>query len=297
LITGASGFIGRRCLIPLAREGFEVHAVSFQGKPDAGESVHWHRMNLLDPATFGPLLKRLGPSHLLHAAWIATPASFWTSEENLSWLSSSIELVRQFYLSGGQRAVGVGSCAEYEWTSADCSETRTPLRPSTIYGQCKAAMSFALEAAASSAGGTAAWARLFFPYGPGEAAERFIPAVIRGLIKGETVECTHGNQVRDFVFVDDVADALVKMLTSAGTGAFNVGSGHALSLREVVAVICEKLGRADLIRFGARPSPPGDPERVVADVTRMRREIGWQPSYSIEAGIDRAIAAWRKAMA
>ena len=158
-------------------------------------------------------------------------------------------------------------------------------------------MSFALEAAASSAGGTAAWARLFFPYGPGQPAERFIPAVIRGLINGEAVECTHGNQVRDFVFVDDVADALVKMLTNAGTGAFNVGSGHAFSLREVVGVICEKLGRADLIRFGARPSPPGDPERVVADITRIRKVIGWQPSYSIEAGIDRAIAAWRKAMA
>ena len=154
-------------------------------------------------------------------------------------------------------------------------------------------MSFALAAAASSAGGTSAWARLFFPYGPGEPTERLIPSVIRGLLKGESVECTHGDQVRDLVFVDDVADALVKMLASTASGAFNVGTGRALSLREVVAIICAKLGRAELVRFGARSAPPGDPERVVADMTRMKKEIGWQPSWSIEAGLDRAIAAWR----
>ncbi len=58
-------------------------------------------------------MRTFRPTHLLHAAWIAKPGTFWTSEENLRWLGSSVELVRQFYASGGERVVGIGSCAEY----------------------------------------------------------------------------------------------------------------------------------------------------------------------------------------
>lgn len=297
LITGATGFIGRHCLPAALKAGFEVHAVSSRKRPgNAQAEVVWHEADLLDPDAVERTVGRVKPSHLLHLAWITKPGIFWTSEENLRWLASGIALFHSFYEHGGERALGVGTCAEYARTEEDCKEATTPLRPDTVYGRCKLAMSLALDAAAAVSGRSAAWARLFFPYGPGEPPDRLIPSVIRGVLKGEKVECTHGHQVRDFIFVDDVADALVKMLVSSATGAFNVGSGRALSLRDVVSVIGARLGGAELVRFGARPAPAGDPERVVADVTRARNELGWQPSYSIEAGIDRAIAAGREAV-
>lgn len=295
LITGATGFIGRHCVPAALKSGFEVHAVSSRGRPgNAPAKVIWHQTDLLDPDAVGRTVGGVKPSHLLHLAWIAKPGVFWTSEENLRWLASGIALFHSFFEYGGERALGVGTCAEYAWTEEDCQEDATPLRPDTIYGRCKLAASLALDAAAAVSGKSAAWARLFFPYGPGEPPERFIPSVIRGLLNGERVRCTHGRQLRDFIFVEDVASALLTILASGASGAFNVGTGRALSLRDVVSVICGRLGKAELVEFGSRSAPAGEPERVIANVTRMRNELGWQPSYSIEAGIDHAIAAWRE---
>lgn len=293
-MTGATGFIGRRCLAPLKERGFEVHVISSRDMPvDADVQVTWHTLDLLGKPDYAALLREVCPSHLLHAAWFAKPGAFWSSDENFRWLACSAELFRAFYLCGGERAVGVGTCAEYKWVVDDCSEERTPLRPDSVYGCCKLAASLVLDAARRSAGKSAAWARLFFPYGPGEPEERFIPSLISGLLSGRSVECTHGNQVRDFVHVDDVAAALVALLLADESGTFNVGSGNAASLRDVADTVCRRLGNYELVRFGTREAPPGDPQRVIADTEKMRNEIGWQSEIGLEQGIDNAIAAWQ----
>lgn len=294
LITGAAGFIGNRCLRPLLDKGFEVHALSSRPvATEAGSPLTWHRLDLLAAGAAPALLRELRPTHLLHLAWCAKPGEFWASEDNFLWLSASQELFRAFYASGGQRAVGVGTCAEYQWVEEDCDELHTPLHPDTIYGRCKLAAALVLEAAAAAGRGSAAWARVFFPYGPGEPAGRFIPSLIRGLLSGEAVACSHGNQIRDFIYVDDVAQGLVELLCSDATGAFNLGAGRATSLRQVAELVTARLGRAEFVRFGARPASADDPQRVVADMSRTKSATGWQPAVSLEQGIDHTIAAWR----
>jgi nucleoside-diphosphate-sugar epimerase len=234
------------------------------------------------------------PTHLLHLAWIAVPGEFWTSRENLRWLAGGIALVDAFFRSGGQRALGVGTCAEYACGPDDCNEEMTPLRPDSVYGRCKLALSLAFAAAAAAYGGSSAWGRVFLPYGPGEPAERLVPSVIRGIVNGNPVDCTDGSQVRDFLYVDDAAAALVALLDARADGTFNIGSGTGMTLREVVAVITAQLGRAELVRFGARQPRAGDPDRLVADIGQLRRKIGWRPEVGIEEGIARTIAACRR---
>ena len=298
LVTGAAGFIGARCLPRLIEKGYEVHAVTSRTAPPAVKArIVWHRCDLLDAAACARLAESVRCSHLLHLAWIAVPGKFWSSPDNLRWLAAGVHLVDAFYRNGGQRAVGSGTCAEYAWGPDDCDESATPLHPDTVYGRCKLALGFALEAAAAVHGASAAWARLFFPSGQGEPAERLIPAVIRSLLRGEQVDCTHGRQIRDFVYVDDVAAALVALLDSEAQGAFNVGSGTGASLRDIVATITARLGRAELVRFGVRQPPPGDPDRVVANIGRLKQQTGWQPAYGVAAGIDATIAAWRERLA
>ena len=297
MVTGATGFIGRRCLPLLAAAGYEVHAITAQPVAHvAQKTVTWHQCDLLDQAACVKTVSKIAPTHLLHTAWIATPGQFWNSPENLRWLACGVTLIDEFYRGGGKRAVGIGTCAEYAWDTADSNEDSSSLRPSTVYGRCKHAMGLAFEAAAATYAGSAAWARLFFPYGPGESSERLIPAVIRGVLRNERVACTHGEQIRDFVFVDDVASALIALLDSPAQGAFNVASGKAISLREVVAVITAQTGNADLIGFGARPPPPGDPARVVADIRKLKREVGWRPSIDIATGIERTITSCREGL-
>jgi nucleoside-diphosphate-sugar epimerase len=233
----------------------------------------------------------------LHLAWIATPGQFWGSQLNLEWLASSVSLVDAFYRRGGARALGVGTCAEYAWGTQDYSEEDSPLVPDTVYGRCKHALGLAFSAAAAAHCASAAWARLFFPYGPGEPQQRLIPSVIRGLLRDEAVDCTAGTQVRDFVFVEDVADALVALLESNAPGEFNVGSGRAASIRDVVAVIVAQLGRDHLVHFGTRDPPPGDPPRVVANITKLQHATGWRPQTTIDVGVGRTIDYWRQHIA
>jgi nucleoside-diphosphate-sugar epimerase len=292
LVTGATGFVGKHCVPALLARGFEVIGVTSSVSGDVQPGVRWRTCELRDPRACAALVDEEHPSHLLHLAWVTTPGAFWTSHENLQWLVAGVRLVDAFYASEGRRAVVLGSCAEYAVTAEPCVEDVTPIAPETVYGKAKASMHLALQAAAQDRG-EYAWARLFFPYGPGEAGERFIPSVIRGLLDGETVACTHGNQVRDFIYVADAAEACVALLDSDGSGAYNVGSGVAASLRNVAGSIVSHLGRGDLVRFGARATPAYDPPCIVADVTKLKKRTGWTPRTSLADGLLSSIAAQR----
>ena len=293
LVTGASGFIGRHCLPALIRRGFEVHGVSRDGKDD--DSVYWHRTDLLDRQQVLELVSRVRPTHLLHLAWYAVPGSYLTSDQNLRWVQASLDLLQAFASVGGRRVVCAGSCAEYEWRgTAPLSETETPLKPGTLYGSCKHVLRMLVEAYAKPAGISAAWGRIFFLYGPNEYESRLVASVIRALLRGEIARCTHGDQVRDFLYVGDVADALVALLDSEIEGAINIGSGIPISLRNLIYEIGEQLGRQDLIRLNALPAAPDEPPVLVAEIKRLTEELGWHPRHDLQQGVAETIEWWRR---
>jgi nucleoside-diphosphate-sugar epimerase len=141
------------------------------------------------------------------------------------------------------------------------------------------------------------WPRIFFVYGPHEHPDRLVAAVARSLVAGEPARCSHGRQVRDYLFVEDVADALVRLLESDVTGPINVASGQALTLRDIVSQIGEQTGRADLIQFGAIPPAATDTPLVVGDTSRLTAELEWRPRWDLARGIEKTIAWWRQELA
>lgn len=296
LLTGATGFIGLHCLPALAAAGFDVHAVTSREElPQAAEGVTWHRANLLEGEAVSELLERVRPTHLLHLAWYAAPGKYWTSLENFRWVQASLNLFQAFAATGGRRVVVAGSCAEYEWgDDAPCSETQTPLRPATLYGACKHSLRLMLDAYAPLAGLSAAWGRIFFLYGPHEYPGRLVASVVCSLLKGEPALCSHGRQVRDFLYVKDVAAAFVALLDSEVEGAVNIAAGRSLALREVVETIADQLERKDLIRLGALPAPQGEPGVLAADNRRLVEEVGWSPAYGLREGLEETIVWWRQ---
>lgn len=286
LVTGATGFIGAAAAHDLALAGHEVHGVTASGR--AGPpGVVMHRVNLLDPAAPAALLRGLRPTHLLHAAWDVTHGAYWTAPANLGWLAAGALLLRDFLAAGGTRALGVGTCAEYAWDGALYPEATAPLRPATPYGRCKLALGEAF-AAAGQMGASTAWARLFFPYGPGDGPQRFLPELRRKLRAGEAVDTTAGTQIRDFIHVEDAGRALAALLLSPVAGAVNIGTGEGVALREVALELAAALG-ADpgLLRFGALPIRPGDPPALVAGVARLRDEVGFTPRIPWREGVRR----------
>jgi nucleoside-diphosphate-sugar epimerase len=294
LVTGATGFIGRHSLAVLLAAGYEVHAVTIEPPLSDSLGVLWHHADLLDDHQIQDLLDAVRPSHLLHFAWYATPGRYWIASENLQWVQASLALLQGFTRVGGQRVVMAGTCAEYDWNYGFCSEALTPPAPRMLYGVCKHAVQMMLTRFAQDNQISSAWGRIFFLYGPHERPERLVPTVIRSLLRNEPALCTHGNQVRDFLHVQDVASAFVALLDSSATGPVNIASGQAIRLKDMIYAIAAKTAQAPLVCLGAIPAPIDESPFLVADVRRLRDEVGWQPHFDLATGLDQTIDWWRQ---
>ena len=136
------------------------------------------------------------------------------------------------------------------------------------------------------------WARLVYLYGPMEDARRLVPSVVRALLAGEPAAISPGQQVRDFLHVEDVAAALATLGQQNLDGVFNIGSGEPITVAEVALTLGRLCGRESLVRIGARPYASGDPMYVCADNARLR-STGWRPAYNLEAGLADSVRWWR----
>jgi nucleoside-diphosphate-sugar epimerase len=295
LLTGASGFVGRGTLGPLLAAGFEVHAVTSRpatSVPAAG--VTWHRADLLGDGVADRLVERVAPTHLLHLAWCAEPVTFWRSTDNLRWVEASLRLLHAFGVRGGRRAVFAGSCAEYHWENQTrCVEGVTACCPSTLYGASKHGLHVIADRYAAQVGMSFAWGRVFFVFGPHEHPMRLGGSIARALVLGEEAPCSHGEQIRDFLFVDDLADAFVALLCSRVDGPVNLASGQPMRVRDLVEALAAAAGRPDLIRLGARPTARGEPAELSADVGRLRNEVGWTAPATLAQRSVETIDWWR----
>ena len=200
--------------------------------------VHWHDVDLLDTQKTNELIATIHPTHLLHFAWYAKPGEYWDSTENVRWLEGSLHLLRVFQKAGGARVVMAGTCAEYDWKFGYCSEYVTPLAPSSLYGTCKNAMQHLLKDFSRETNLSSAWGRIFFLYGPHENPNRLVSSVILNLIHNKMAPCSHGNQIRDFLHVKDVASAFVSLLMSNVDGPVNIASGKPIAIKRNYLINC-----------------------------------------------------------
>jgi len=295
LLTGASGFIGRHCLPFLLESGYEVHALSLSQLPEFSRDVVWHKQNFLDTESTTHLLKSVRPSHCLHLAWNTEPGKYWDSAENLDWVSASISLLQSFHKNGGERFVGAGTCAEYDWRYGHCSENLTPLAPATLYGIAKHAFQKILHSYSENFSLSSAWGRIFFVYGPYENPARLTPSVITSLLRKEPALCSPGNQIRDFMHVADVGGAFARLLGSKIKNEVNIASGKPISVKEFIEIIAWQLNKINLVKLGALPAT-NEPSLLTAAISRLQNEVGYLPRFDLESGLSETIAWWKKTL-
>ncbi len=294
LVTGASGFIGRAVVQALSRRGFDVHGTG-RGIAAPGHLTMsaWHSDDLLTERGRERIIAATQPTHLVHLAWDAQPGRYRDSPDNPAWAAASLDLLTRAVAAGVERIVGIGTCLEYGPFSGACREDVSACRPTTRYGQSKLAAAEGFLALARSGAGVA-WGRVFFPFGTDEAESRLIPALLQSLLAGKPFECSHGGQLRDFIFVEDLAQAIAALLESPLTGAVNLASGEPRSLRSVVEYFARQLDADSLVKFGARDVSGVDAEPMIAaDITRLQETTGWRPAVGFEAGAERTLAWWR----
>lgn len=295
ILTGATGYIGRLAIAPLIERDYIVHAVTSKGAGENLPNLTWHQADLLDKDAVDSLIAEIRPAHLLHFAWYVEHGKFWNAPENVEWLEASIYIAERFGMSGGQRFVFAGTCAEYDWTApSPFSEYETPLVPQTPYGNAKKAFGAELEALAAELGFSFASGRIFFPFGGNESPNRLVPSVIRALLQDKEAKTSHGEQLRDFLYVEDTAEAFAALLDSEVRGPVNIGSGKAVKIKDLVTAIGEITGKSELLRIGALAAPGGEPEAIVANADRLRVEVNFEGKTDLTAGLIKTIDWWKE---
>jgi len=288
LLTGGTGFIGRPVRQTLKERGLDFTLAVYEHDPQLPRlegDCDVALVNLLSEKSRSELMRQVKPDTLLHLAWYAEPNNFWQSPLNMDWLQASLGLFKLFAEQGGKRCLMTGTCAEYDWRGGGhFNEDTTPIAPGTFYGQAKDALRRACQGYAAVAGLSFLWCRLFWPYGPGEPEGRLFSSLVKDWREGRTATCRAGNLKRDYLHVDDIAEALVTAAFSRQEGVMNVASGRSVALGHLARLLAESLGKQESLHIGTVEPGPGNPEEIYADVERLRR-IYPAEGKSLEEGI------------
>ncbi|GMR24065.1 MAG: NAD(P)-dependent oxidoreductase [Acidobacteriota bacterium] len=289
LLTGASGFIGSHVAELALSEGHEVMALVRRGSSlhrleGIRDRLRLLEGDLLDAAALEAPLRASVPEVCLHLAWYAKPGQYLRAHENLDCLKGSLTFMHILHQIGCQRLVIAGTSLEYESSTSAVAET-SPIHPTTLYAAAKHSLFLAASTFDVHGEWSVASARIFCVYGPWEDPRRLVPGVISNLLAGEICELSHGEQIRDYSHVEDVASALWAIAKSSAVGPINIGSSRPVTVAAIAEQIGEILGRLELLDFGARPLSPGDPPFLVANTDRLGNELGWQPRYDLASGL------------
>jgi len=292
LLTGAGGFIGKNVLKLLKNKGFEVHATTSRNIPKGIEDTEttWHLVDLLDRYSVQNFIGDLRPDYLLHLAWDTTPGQYLANPQNLDWVAATLGICKVFYENGGKRAIFTGTCFEYNPYDKVLSENSSGV-PYSLYGTCKLALSGIITKFCEDQGASYAWGRIFYLFGPYEDQRRVIPYVIRSLLMGKEALCSNACVKRDYLYVEDVAAALIHMLNIDENGIFNIGTGTAVPLRDILLLAAKLIGRSDLLKLGALAQTNEAP--MIEAVTSKLAKTGFSHKYSIEEGLVKTIDWWK----
>ena len=267
-VTGSSGFVGRAfCKLARARG----HAVLGLERPHRLESPPWEE------------IRRFAPDACLHAAWIATPGEYLTSPLNADYLRWSIELAQGLSELEVNHFIGIGTCIEYAPADHKLREDSSLIAPRSPYAASKNDLRIALEQFAAIDGTTLAWARLFYPYGPGEHPKRLPSAMFRQLSQDQPVTLQTPGSIKDYIHIEDVASALLAVTESRFAGSINIGSGEGIEIRAIANTLASLMGKPGLVRE-ASSAQPDDYPVVVADTERLRA-LGWHPRFGLASGL------------
>ena len=295
MITGGTGFIGSHCLDLLVDFPHEIYA-TYRNVDDTfkHDRINWIPLDLSAHDQVYLTLKDIQPTHLLHLAWTMSSGIKLNSPVHHHWFNTSRMLVRAFREHGGERMVVAGSAAEYGVVNEICVERKTPLNPDTDFGRSKKDLFRWIEDYGKQYSVSYGWGRLFFLFGPREAPGRFIPYVISSMLAGDIVKTTYARQVQDYLYVEDAARALIKLLFSKYQGPINICSGAPIQLSDIIEKIAHMIPGDHKIIFGAVPTSPHDYQFMVGDEGQLRRELDFVPRYELKTGLMNAIGALRK---
>lgn len=267
LITGATGFVGKQIINSLQSSEVDLHIiVRNSSKEKIPAEQKFARVTYTDDLfSENPdwwLDKCSEIDTVVHVAWYAEPSLYLNSSRNISCLTGSLSLANGAIKAGVRRFVGIGSCLEYD-TTAGYLSIDTPLRPKTLYGSAKTSLYLTLSSWFRETGLEFCWCRLFYLFGEGDSPKRLWGYIKKNIENKKPIALTEGNQIRDYINVDEAAEQIVEKVFSNYVGATNICSGVPITVRELATGLAESLGGEHLLNFGVKADRPDEPRCIV----------------------------------
>ena len=287
LILGCSGQVGSRLTLLLLKHGFIVHGVSGSKLCKINDRNHFcKKINLLD-SRVSLNLGELKPDVMVHTAWVTTPGVFWESPINDEWIKASKRIIQEFEESGGKYLVVTSTCAEYSWKTSQPLSEISETNPKLNYGKSK------LELLNWMKGSKIPflWTRTFFQFGINEPIGRLIPSMVDSMLAGKEFEVQNPNDIRDFVYITDVAEVLSTLICKEQLGIINIGTGNGIDIRSIAQIIVDQIGRKNLVRYCASTQPASV---VVSNPSKLLSVIGNYSWTSIDKAISETVKARTK---
>lgn len=288
-ITGGTGFVGR-WLVPLLEErGHELLVMSRNAggfeKSGTGAVRRIHG-DLQDIEGVSSNIKNFKPKALVHLAWEGIPDySHAMCRRNLEQGLNILSFAHQI---GCSIILSTGSCWEYACRKGRQREDAS-MGAKTAFQATKNALRLMGEAMAHESGIRFYWLRLFYVYGPGQRSNSLIPCIIESIVKDEIPQIQTPSNRNDFVFVEDVARAIARVLeTLPGNIVYNVGSGYSTSVNEMARTTYNAINKS-LYSLPASDSLNGCREDYWADISRIKNDTSWAPVYDLPSGIKKTI--------
>ena len=290
IVTGATGAVGSAVVRRAVDKGMDLTCIVHQGSKRLGnlpqsDKVHIVECNLQDYRSLS--LERQYDA-FIHLSWEKTVGAFRDDAEvqtrNIQYTLDAVQLAHR---CGCSVFVGVGSQAEYGVQSVDLT-TDLPVKPESGYGIAKFAAGKLSAMLCKSLGMRQNWVRILSVYGPNDGENTLVSYVIRELKAGRSPELTKCEQVWDYLYADDAADAILAIVEKGKCGkAYPLGSGNGRRLSDFIEDIRCVINPSVPVKYGAKDYYPHQPMFLVADIGDLIADTGWTPIYSFIEGIDR----------
>jgi UDP-glucose 4-epimerase len=280
LVTGANGFLGRHLVSRLRSASAEVHTVGRQPSSEVTPVECRWTANVADEREAREVVQRVRPNVVVHLGALthAAPDLELVLPTFHSALASTVNLLTALTEQGCRRIVLAGSIEE--------PVGGAEARPASPYAAAKWAASAYGRMFHALYDTPVVIARLALTYGPGQLARKVIPSTIFAVLRGEAPQVSSGARAWDVVYVDDVIEALVRLVEGRGPdgATVDVGSGRLTTLRSIVERVVAIVDPTITPVFGVVPDRPLT-ETHAADAAATEAMLDWRATTSLEAGL------------
>jgi nucleoside-diphosphate-sugar epimerase len=296
LVVGGRGFIGQALvqkLVNLKAEVVSLSRTDAAAEPKIG--VRQVVADLCDRSALAKALSGHAFDYVFNAGGYIDHSPYSSGGRSVIDVhyAGTLNLLDQVYRPSLKGFIEIGSSDEYGDATAPQNE-RIREAPIDPYSAAKTAATHLVQTLARTENFPGVVARLFLVYGPGQDARRFLPQIIKACLKDEEFKTSEGKQIRDFCYVEDAVDAMIKaVVTPEARGqVINVASGIPISIREMIENVVELIGGGRPL-WGSLPYRTGENMELYADINLAKSLLQWEPQTSLKNGLEKTVEYYR----